>query len=165
MKNADFCSAGGLKLLENPKYLGKNAFWTILDHFNWVKISFLWNISVFEKVPFMEIQKWQYFWKFWIFSKFLVIKSKKGIFLAGKFAFGLKLDPPQSRIWHFLLSETILVKIYWHFWSFLRFWKFEVLAKKSILGYLLNGIGYFNLGGVYRLPGYILSLVETFLTF
>ena len=60
---------------------------------------------------------------------------------------------------------TILVKIYWHFWSFFRFSKFEVLAKKSILGYLLNGIGYFKLGGVYRLPGYILSLVGTFFTF
>ena len=47
---------------------------------------------------------------------------------------------------------AIPVKIYWHFWLFPRFSKFEVLAKKSILGYLLNVIGYFNLRGVYRLP-------------
>ena len=42
---------------------------------------------------------------------------------------------------------------------------FFVFQNLKFLGYLLNGIGYFNLGGVYRLPGYILSLVGTFLTF
>ena len=93
--------AGGLKLLENPKYLKKNPFWTIMYHYYWVKISFLWNISLFEKVSFMEIQKWQYFWKFWIFSNFLAIKSKKGIFLAKKFAFSLKLDPRRAEFGSF----------------------------------------------------------------
>ena len=60
---------------------------------------------------------------------------------------------------------TTLVKIYWEFLLFPRFSKFEVLTRKSILGYLLNVIGYFNLVGVYRLQGYIPSLVGTFLTF
>ena len=63
------------------------------------------------------------------------------------------------------VAATIMVKIYWDFRLFPRFSKFEVRARKSISGYLLNVIGYFNLGGVDRLPGYILSLVGPFLNF
>ena len=37
--------------------------------------------------------------------------------------------------------------------------------RKWIFGYLLNVIGYFNLGGVGRLPGYILSLIGPFWNF
>ena len=53
------------------------------------------------------------------------------------------------------VDGTIPVKIYWEFRLFPRFSKFEVPVRNSILGYLLNVIGYFNLGGVYRLQGYI----------
>ena len=42
---------------------------------------------------------------------------------------------------------TIWVKIYWEFGLFPRFSKFEVRARKCILGYLFNLIEYFNLGG------------------
>ena len=165
IKNADFCSEGGLRLREKPKNLKNNPFRTILKHFHRVKISFSGKIWLFEKVYFTEIQKCQYFQKFWIFSTFLAFKSRKGIFLTGKFAFGLKLDPQQSRIWHFSFSKTIMVEIYWEFRLFPRFSKFEIRTRKSILGYLLNVIGYFNLGGVGRLPGYILSLIGPFLNF
>ena len=128
-------------------------------------MSFWWNISLFAKVSFTEIQKCQYFQIFWIFFQFLAFKSKKGIFFTGKTAFSLKLDPQQSRIWHFSFSKTIMVKIYWEFRLFPRFSKFEVRARKSILGYLLIAIGYFDLGGVYGLPGHILSHVGPFLNF
>ena len=52
-----------------------------------------------------------------------------------------------------------------NFRLFPRFSKFEVRARKSILGFLLNVIGYFNLGWVGRLPGYILSLTGQFWNF
>ena len=58
-----------------------------------------------------------------------------------------------------LHQYAIWVKIYWEFRLFSSFSKFEVRARKLILGYLLNVIKYFNLGGVGRLPGYIFSLV------
>ena len=73
----------------------------------------------------------------------------------------LILFPPQKKF----TRVTIKVEIYWEFRLFPRFSKFEVRARKSILGYLLNVIGYFNLGGVGRLPGYILSLTGPFLNF
>ena len=112
MKNAKFCFVGGLKLHEKPKNLKNNLFRTNLNHFQRVKISFLRNISLFEKVQFTEIQNCQYFQKFWNFFAFLAFKSKKGIFFTGKTIFSLKLDPQQSRIWHFSFSKTIFCKIY-----------------------------------------------------
>ena len=165
IKNADFCSAGGLRLREKPKNLKNNPFRTILKHFHRVKISFLGKIWLFEKVYFTEIQKCQYFQKFWNFSGFLAFKSRKGIFLTGKFAFSLKLDPQQSRIWQFSFSKTIMVKIYWEFRLFPRFSKFQVRAKKSILSYLFNLIEQINLGGVDRLRGCILGLAGLFWSF
>ena len=165
IKNADFCSAGGLRLREKPKNLKNNPFQTILKHFHRVKISFLGKIWLFEKVYFTEIQKCQYFQKFWIFFGFLAFKSRKGIFLTGKFAFSLKLDPQQSRIWHFSFSKTIMVKLYWEFRLFPRFSKFQVRAKKSILSYLFNLIEQINLGGVDRLRGCILGLAGLFWSF
>ena len=128
-------------------------------------MSFWWNISLFTKVSFTEIQKCQYFQRFWISFEFLTFKSKKGIFFTGKTAFSLKSDPQQSRIRHFSFSKTIMFKIYSEFHLFPRFSKFEVRARKSILGYFFNVIRYCNLGGVSRLQGYILSLVGLFWNF
>ena len=153
---------GGPKLCEWTKKLKNNPFRTILRHFHWVKPSFLWNIWLFEKVPYTEIQKRKYLWKFWIFSEFFASETTKGIFLTGKYALSLKLDPQQSRIWHFSFWKTIWVKIYSEFGLFPRFSKFEVRARKSILGYLFDLIEYLDLGGVGRLPGYILSLTGLF---
>jgi hypothetical protein len=112
IENADFSSAGGPKFQIKPKNLKNNPFRTNLKHFDRVKISFLQNISLFEKVPYTQIQKCQYFQKNCIFSEFLACNAKKGIFLTGKFTFSLKLDPQQSRIWHFSFSKTIMVEIY-----------------------------------------------------
>ena len=60
----------------------------------------------------------------------------------------------------FLLSlvvlPTIMVKMYWQFWVFQRFSK--VKQKMATPAYPLYFIRYFNLGGVYWLPGYILRL-------
>ena len=126
-------------------------------------MSFWWNISLFTKVSFTEIQKCQYFQRFWISFEFLTFKSKKGIFFTGKTAFSLKSDPQQSRIRHFSFSKTIMFKIYSEFHLFPRFSKFEVRARKSILGYLFNLIEYFKLRRLGRLPGYILSLTGPFL--
>ena len=47
----------------------------------------------------------------------------------------------------------------WQFCLFKRFSKIEVRAKKLNLGYFFNLIEYFDLEGVCRLLGYILSLV------
>ena len=53
------------------------------------------------------------------------------------------------------------ITYYWQFWLFHRFWKIEVQAKNWILGYyLFNLIEYFNMEGVGRLPGFILSLIR-----
>ena len=72
---------------------------------------------------------------------------------------------PQQKLLEIYCLTTIWVEIYWEFWSFPRFIKFEALVRKSILGYLLDSIGCFNLGGAFRLLDYIISLIGPFLNF
>jgi len=51
------------------------------------------------------------------------------------------------------------------FWVFHRFSRIKARTRKWISGYSFNWIEYFDLGGVYWLPGYILSLIGPFLNF
>ena len=110
------------------------AIETNLGHFHRVKISFLWNIWLFGKPYFTLIQKCRYFRNFCLFSNFSPLKSNKGGFLTKKFTLKFKLNPPQSRIRHFLFFQTIMAIKYWHIWIIWRFFENTSLGENDDFG-------------------------------
>ena len=110
--------------------------------------QFFEKYLTFWKGHFYVNSKMPIFYEILTFFNFWPLESLKGTFWTRKFALKLKLDPPQSRNCHFLISQTMLVKIYWEFWVFYRFSRIKALTRMSISGYPFNLIECFNLGGI-----------------
>ena len=116
-----------------------------------------WNIGNFEIIKTGPFEKVKYFIKNWYWPGRNASKRSQLDQFSNFWSCFVILDPPQSRICHFLFPETILVVIYWEFWVFYRFSIINVRTRISNFGSFLNLNDYFNFGAVYWLLGYIFS--------